>query len=295
MKKKRLSFKDDFEMLYLRHEYMAKVERLGKKLDPSWVKRYAGIVHTTAKIMFNKLKPNFQKVGFDENDFISVTNMFMLYYMCLYSVQTNPEAMDKLISKRGPLSENEILRIDRNQMINFLRQRLYHSSTLFSRKARNITVGEDKRGYYAFTESSQDISHDLLLTKYKKYGYRKVTMKEYKESQKQAKIVGSADLKDKNGFKIVKVEQLNQGLSEYDFQLLSEDDKGSFYNPPDVILQNTEDEIALEAFKIRFENLDESGKKELLNAFITTHGDDKKMQVEVKLAKRLLSKKIIVV
>ena len=295
MKKKRLSFNDDFELLYLRHEYIERAAKLGKQLDPSMVKRYAGIVHTTAKIMFNKLKPNFQKVGFDEEDFVAITNMYMLSYMALYSIQTNPDAMEKLVAKRGPLSESEILRLDRNQMINFLRQRLYHCSTLFARKARNITVGEDKRGYYAETDKSQEVQPDLLLTKYKKYGYRKITTREYKDAQKVAQMSGKSDLKDKKGFKIVKVEQLNQGLSEYDFQLLSEDDKGSFYNPPDVIMQNNEDEIAMEAFKIKFGNLDQSGKRELLKTFIETNEKDKKMKNEVKLAKRLLAKKTIVV
>lgn len=295
IKKKRLSFNDDFELLYLRHEYLEKIERLGKKIDLQWIDKYAGIVHTTAKIMFDRLKPNFQKVGFDVNDVIAVTNLYMLYYMTLYSVQTNPEAMDKLLAGRGPLPESEILRLDRNQMINFLRQRLNHCSTLFSRKARNITVGEDRRGFYAETENSQAVQLDLLLTKYKKYGYRKVTAQEYKAAKNEAKMSGSSDLKDKKGFKIVKVEQLNQGLSEYDFQLLSEDDKGTFYNPPDVIIQNNEEEVALEAFKIRFENLDENGKRDLLKKFIKTHEGDKKMKNEVKLAKKMLAKKTIVV
>jgi hypothetical protein len=295
MKKKRLNFNDDFELLYLRHEYIEKAKKLGKELDPSLIKRYAGIVHTTAKIMFSKLKPNFQKVGFDEEDFVVITNMYMLSYMALYSIQTNQEEMDALIRKKGNISESEILRIDRNRLINFLRQRLYHCSTLFARKARNITVGEDKRGFYAETEKSKDVPRDLLLKNYKKYGYRKLSLKEFKEAQRVAKENGTQDLTDKNGFKVIKVEQLNQGLSEYDFQLLSENEKGAFYNPPDVILQNTEDEIALEAFRIKFQNLNQNEKRELLIAFIDTNGGDKSLKDEVKLAKRLLANKTIVV
>ncbi len=295
MKKKRLNFNDDFELLYLRHEYIERAKKLGKELDPSLVKRYAGIVHTTAKIMFSKLKPNFQKVGFDEEDFVAITNMYMLSYMALYSIQTNPEEMDNIIAKKGQLSESEILRIDRNRLINFLRQRLYHCSTLFARKARNITVGEDKRGFFAETEKSQEVPGDLLLKGYKKFGYRKLTLKEFKEAQRAAKEQGSQELKDKNGFKVIKVEQLNQGLSEYDFQLLSQNEKGAFYNPPDVILQNNEDEIAMEAFKIKFQNLDQDGKRELLITFIENNSGDKSLKDEVKLAKKLLANKTIVV
>jgi hypothetical protein len=295
MKKKRLSFNDDFELLYLRHEYMNMVEKKGKVLDPSYVKKYAGIVHTTAKIMYGKLKPNFQKVGFDEEDFIAITNMYMLFYMALYSVQTNDDAMESLLKRRGPQSESEIVRIDRNQMINFLRQRLYHCSVLFARKARSITVGEDKRGFYAETAKSKDVPTDLLLTSYKKHGYRKITLKEFKMAQKNAKNKGLIDLVDKDGHKIIKVEQLNQGLSEYDFQLLSQDDKGGFYNSPDIILQNAEEEVAMEAFKIKFANMDESAKKQMLTTFIENNRGDKKLKVELALARKMLARKTIVV
>lgn len=295
MKKKRLNFNDDFELLYLRHEYIEKAKRLGKQLDPSLIARYAGIVKTTAKIMFAKLKPNFQKVGFDEQDFIAITNVYMLSYMALYSIQTNQHEMDTLVSKRGPISEVEVLRIDRNRMINFLRQRLTHCSTLFARKARNITVGEDKRGFFAETEKSRDVSKELLIKNYKKFGYRKLTLKEFKEVRREAKIKGTPDLIDKKGFKVIKVEQLNQGLSEYDFQLLSENEKGAFYSPPDVILQKREDDVALESFRIKFQNLDENGKRELLSTFVENNDGDKTLKEEVRLAKKLLSGKTIVV
>lgn len=295
MKKKRLNFNDDFELLYLRHEYIEKARKLGKELDPSLVQRYAGIVHTTAKIMFSKLKPNFQKCGFDEDDFVAITNMYMLAYMALYSIQTNPDEMNDVLRKRGKLDESEVLRIDRNRLINFLRQRLYHCSTLFARKARNITVGEDKRGFYAETEKSKDVPKDLLLTSYKKFGYRKLTLKEFKEAQKQARSEGTPDLKDKKGFKVIKVEQLNQGLSEYDFQLLSEDEKGTFYSPPDVVLQKAEEDIAMEANTIKFQNMGQSEKRDVLETFIYENEDDKSLKNEIKLAKKLLAKKTIVV
>ena len=52
---KKYNFKDDFEMLYLRHEYIAKAG----KLDGRFVKEYAAIVNNTSRIMYEKLFPNF--------------------------------------------------------------------------------------------------------------------------------------------------------------------------------------------------------------------------------------------
>lgn len=295
MNKKRLSFKDNFEMLYLRHEYIEKIRSMGKVIDSSLIERYAGIVHTTAKIMFRKLEPNFQKCGFDQDDFVSITNMYMLFYMTLYSIQTNQDQMNELLRKKGNIGQDEIVRIDRNRLISFLRQRLYHCSVLFARKARNITVGEDKHGFYAETEETKEISDDLLLTSYKEFGYRKLTLKEFKQVQDDARTEGTPNLKDKKGFKVIKVEQLNKGLSKYDFQILSEDEKGTFYSPPDVILQQSQDEIAIEAFTIKFRGLDRTGKRRVLKKFIRKNENDNTLKDEIRLAKKLLTRKTIVV
>ena len=296
-KKKRLSFKDDFEMLYLRHEYIEKAQKLGKKLDSALVKRYAGIVHTTAKIMFNKLRPNFEKCGFDEDDFVAITNMYMLTYMALYSIQTNKQEMEFYLKKiRSPgLSEAEMLRVDRNRLINFLRQKLYHCANLFARKARNITVGEDRRGLFAATSNSRDVSKEMILKDYKKYGYRKITLKEFKQAQERAKADGSQDLWDSKGFKVFKVELLNQGLSEHDYRILTEENRGMYYNAPDVTLQIMEDEIALEAFKIKVDNMTVEDRNKLLEKFIEDNKGSKSLRTELKLARKMLKAKPLVV
>jgi len=292
-KKKRLNFKDDFEMLYLRHEYIERVRELGKEFDSTMVKRYAGIVHTTARVMFAKLKPIFYKVGFDEEDFVSITNMYMLSYMALYSIQTNPKELQHVLEKKGvgSLEESEILRIDRNNLINFLRQRLYHCSLLFSRKARSITAGEDRRGIFAATKDSVGVCQELLLEDHQKYGYRKVTSKEFKKAKEISKASGDSDLFDKDGFRIQKIVHPNPGISEYDYVTLLEQNKGSYYQNPEATKQAKEEEVALEAFQIKVGNMDEEAKKKLLRNFIRKNKDNKSLRKELRLAKKMLSSK----
>ena len=91
----RKNYEDHFEDLYLRHEYIKKC----KKLNGNFVEEYAPIVNTTARLMYDKLYPNFNKVGFDLDDIISITNMYMLCYMGLYSLRFNKKARDKYILK----------------------------------------------------------------------------------------------------------------------------------------------------------------------------------------------------
>jgi hypothetical protein len=286
MKKKRFNFRDDFEMLYLRHEYL---ERAGQ-LDQNLIKRYAGIVTTTAKIMFSRLT-NFEKVGFAEDDVIAIANVYMLSYMALYSIQNNVQEMDNLLAKKGLkfLPESEIIRIDRNRLINFLRQKLHHCGTLCARKARNITVGSDRRGIFAETDKSIQVSKEMVLDDYKKYGYRKATMKEYKEALLKAKKNQQSELFDKKGFKIFKIERLNDGISEEDYRVLAESNKGMFYHSPDVTLQMMEDEAALDAFKRKFDAMDREEKRKVLTLFVENNQGDKSLKKELKLARQMLA------
>lgn len=288
-KTKKLTYKDDFEMLYLRHEYMRRIDV--KNIDTSLIEKNAGIVHTTGKIMFGKYKHVFTQVGFTQEDVIVIANIYMLYYMALYSIKTQPDQLDKVIKRRSQSTPpSEVDRIDRNRLINFLRQKLGHAATLSARKARDIVVGADKKGVFAATANAQDVDKELIMENPKKYGYRKITAKEFKDAQKQARLAGSKELKDAQGFLILKVETPNIGISEYDYGLLTESNKGEFYNSPDQDLENFEEEIILEHRKNYFNALDQEGKVAVLNKFIDANSKNKRLRKEVRLAKKMLNK-----
>jgi hypothetical protein len=296
MKKKRLNFNDDFEVIYLRHEYIELANKLGLKMDTSYIKKHENIVKITAKIMYSKLRSTLQKVGFDEDDLASLTNIYMLYYMTLYSLQTNKKNLETFLNTRGSnVSQSEIDRADRNRLIAFLRQKLYHCSVVFARKARNIAVGAEKKGFFAETKNTRSASADLILEDHKEYGYRKVTVKEYKNIQENARKSNSADLFDKNGFKVLKVEQYNSGLKLEDAQTLFNDNGGEFYKQPDTIMQNREEESSLEKFKLQFQKSNQEDKKKILKRFIRRNSDNKIYKDEVRLAKKLIKKPIVVV
>jgi hypothetical protein len=295
MKKKRLNFKDDFEMIYLRHDYIEKINKQGLKMDSALVQKYAGVVHTTAKMMFYKLKPNFEKVGFQLEDFVTITNMYMLTYMALYSVQTNEKELNALVKYKGrPLTEEEIVATDRNRLINFLRQKLTYCSTLFARKARNITVGVDKRGFFAKTDHSVEVAKSDVVGNHKEYGYRKVTAKEYKAAKQRKEALNKDQIQDKNGFEIFRVEKLNNGLSHYDYAAIMEGNKGEYYHSPETALQISEENEAMDSFRASFQLKKKKDRRRILNKFIDKNKDNPHMTEELSLARKMLRKNIVV-
>lgn len=293
---KKYNYEDHFELLYLRHEYLNKCE----KLEGKYVKEYAPIVHTTAKIMYNKLYPNFNKVGFQQDDLIAITNMYMLGYMGLYSLRFKKEARDKYIhqyrKRYGRLpTEKEIYAKDKNNMINFLRQRIQHCSTICARKARSIVVGEDRRGIYAETAHSKPAVDEVLLTDYSKLGYRKVTKAEYKEAKEAARKRMEQTVTDKDGFKIRYVEILSKTMSQNDYSLLFNDSTNQFLADPESFCISLEDNMELEKYRNKFTNMEESKKRRTLRRFIEKNRGDKTLKSELALARKMLKTNELVV
>ena len=290
MANKRYNYNDDFEMLMIRHEYISKVENP----DPNWVKKFKPIVKTTAILMYNKFKPNFSKVGYDLDDVIMITNCYMIGYMGLYSIERNENVKQRILDSykkrlnREPTAQ-EIAKKERTNLISFLRQRLQHASVLCARKARNITVGQDKRATYAFTSNSKPASDEMIYEKGKQLGYRKVTESELKNIKLNARINRSKELIDEFGFKVIQVEIFNNGITRYDYECLFLDEKYGIYNssPEELYIQKDEDK-ELSIMKEKFEELDIKDKKRTLRDFINTFRGNYRYKNELSTAKKML-------
>jgi hypothetical protein len=287
---RRYTYENDFEMLYLRHEYAVRL----KNPQESWVYEFEPIVGQTSRIMYEKLKPNFNKVGFDLDDIKTITNMYMIYYMDIYSLRSNKEARQKIVDKfikrydREPTDE-ELARKDRNNLINFLKQRLQHCCTVCSRKARSITVGCDKRAAFAYTKDSVRASEELILSDYKKLGYRKVTQAELKKAKIESRIKNCSELIDKDGFKIIEIEMLNDGISEHDWLgLYVANKKDAYTRDPEEMVMEKEDSVLLDSYVKKFNNLGNKDKLKLLKNFISKRKDNKNYKSEVKKAREVI-------
>lgn len=294
---KKYTFKDDFEMLVVRHDYLSKV----KNADPKWINEWKSTVEITSSIMYKKLKPNFEKVGYDLDDIVSIANCYMVGYMGLYSIERNNKVQvkfeDFFIKKenRKPTIE-ETKNKERVNLISFLRQRLQHASVLCSRKARNITVGRDIRAAYAVTKDSVKASEELILEDHKKLGYRKVDIKELKDIKLNARIKRIKELKDKDGFDIIEIQHLNNGIDFKDYyNLFISDHEDSFHiNPEDSYILK-ENSVALSSFTKKFNNLTTKQKRKKLKEFILKFKDNISYKEELAVARKMIRTKDFVV
>lgn len=287
---KRYTYQDNFEMLILRHDYLKRVENA----DSSWIKKYEPIVKTTASIMFNKLRPNFAKVGYDLDDLESITNCYMVSYMSLYSLERNEQARERINKtylkrfNRMP-TDAEISRKEKINMMSFLRQRIQHASVVCSRKARNITVDHDRRATYAFTANSQPASEESIYDDGASLGYRKVTNNELKEIQKTAKANKTKGLYDSEGFAIIQIELLSDGISGSDYKSLFVDGNKDLYHvSAEKAMVMVEEEVDMTLMIQEFFDMTKKEKKTCLNDFIDLYRGNKKYNVELSAARKML-------
>ena len=290
MIKGKYTYKDDFEMLMIRHEYLSKI----KNPNPQWFREFEPIVNTTASIMFEKLKPNFIKVGYGLEDVKMITNCYIVGYMGLYSLERNEKAKEKIVQTylknydREP-TDQELAKKDRINLISFLRQRLQHASVICARKARNITVGTDKRVAYALTDKSVSATKEMIFENGERLGYRKITKEELKSVKLKAKDTGSKELVDSQGFGVIEIEFLNEGIAEYDYyNIFISEKEDTYHNSPEDIYIMKEKEVDLSLMVKEFNSFSVKQKKNCLRKFISTFKDSNKYKQELKEARKIL-------
>lgn len=288
---RKYNYSDNFDLLTIRHEYLKNIDHV----EEIYIKKFDKIVKITASMMYNKLRPNFDKVGFDYNDVVSISLIYLVGYLSNYGFKYHQSSLDKFVTKFSKTHDRlpndyEISKAERNEVINFIRQKLQHCADTCARKARNITVGRDVVRHYAKTSASRDVHEDLILEDCKGNGYRKVTAKELKEASKKAKDDKSKVIYDKNGFEIFTIQKLNQGLDVRDYLQIVEGYDTIFMSNPESYLIKLEDQAQDEEFSKKFNGLRQSDKINVLQNFINKNKKDSSLKEEIVKARKMLKK-----
>jgi len=285
---KRYNFHEHFEMLMVRHDYLSRVENP----DPKWIGKWEAIVKKTAYVMYQKKMGTFCKVSYYLDDIQSIANCYMVSYMELYSIERNDKEKKNFFAAfnkkhgRDP-NEDEIYNKEKNKLISFLRQRLQNAAVVCSRKARNIVGNKNKVVICAETENSQVASEEMLLEDHKKFGYRTVTKKEFKEIQ--AKSKGSTSLTDSNGFPVVRVVSFSEAVISLgeDSNMDRNADVCEDLNPEKIMIAQ-EDRSEIDRFVEKFEKMKNTEKKKCLNRFVVMNKGKVEFKKELKLARKML-------
>ncbi len=290
MSKTRASTSGDWELCYLRHQYLRKVKKqpTREEMEP-----YSKIVENFAKNTFYVYKNLFLMVGLDLEDVLNNGQVQLISFLGLFALERNPKKLADF--KRNFRSRNSII-CSKEDILNknqanftcFLKQRLDDMVRVCKQKAKNIkgVVAEDFVVFRGTKKPPKDIED--LLENHEAYGYSPLTTTAFKTIKKRmnGKQEGPVYIDNNTWYVCVPIRKKNLNFTDFTC---------NNYNPYDNLHNMTPEEV-LEKREasdwdgkwLMFNLAQNNERAELIKSFIDKNQGNPKLKEELKTAKRFL-------
>jgi hypothetical protein len=288
---KKIHSRDEFELCYLRHQYLRKVKVAPTREEQ---KPYESIATHFAKNTYFMYKNLFRLVGFEVDDVIDVAKTHITSYFGLFSLEQRPNAMDEFYNifrknnDGAAPTEKDILNKNKADFTSFIKQRMEDLVRVCRQKARNIK-GLPTEEYFVFrglAEPPKPLKE--LIRNHERFGYRKVDVAVFKSIKRRAKLPDGTIFKVGDEYFVV-VANENKNLSINDFSGAGLDPYDSIHNmTPEQVYTSTQEVDYWERRKKAFENTPLSSRVRLIKRFISTNKTNPLYKDEVRTARKML-------
>jgi hypothetical protein len=286
--KRKISSKDDFELCYLRHQYLRKA-----KGNPSIEEMapYMKIVENLSRKTFFTYYNLFKTVGMYLDDVTSIGQVHLVSFLNLFTLEKMEEKNDEWIEKwllrheGNPPEPKDFLQQNRANFSIFYKQRMEDLVRICKKKLRNIK-GQSSEEYLAFTGNSELPRYPTKLIKnYADYGFKKIDFPTFKSIRKKANVKNSV-----TAFQFDESWYICFPIQQRDLQI--EDLIVSDVNPYCNLYNKRPDQVynadELQKFMNRFDNKPNDKKALILKKFIAKNRNKSEYRKEVSTAKKLL-------
>lgn len=287
---KKIHSKNEFELCYLRHQYLRKT-----KYNPTEeeMRPYEAIAIHMAKNTFFMYKNLFGMVGFELEDIVNIGKIHLISFLGLFSLDKMPGKYDEFIEKHeinqgATPSEDQVMGKNKANCTLFLKQRMEDLVRVCRQKARNIKgLPTEEFFFYFGTKRPPAILRDLI-DKHEKLGYKKLDTSIYKSIRKKVKMDDSPVFKF-NGFYYVAVPVEQKCLSLSDFSGAGLDPYDSIHNMnPEEIYFSIEESTDWEKKQAEFDSKDPFSKTKIIKKFLRKNQKNPRYKEEIRLARKLL-------
>lgn len=288
--KKKISCKEEFELCYLRHQYIRKADHNPSAADMA---PYNPIAVQQAKNTYFTYQNLFGRVGLECDDLISIAKVHVISYLGLFSIEKMPLKYDQFIYnhvvKHGkePQVEDSLNKNKANFTM-FLKQRMEDLVRVCRQKVRNIK-GFPGGEYYVYvgTKKPPKVLSELMEN-HEKYGFKKLDIAVFKTIRKRAKAFGAGVFQFGNQW-YVSLRYEHKNLSLADFSGAGMDPYDSLHNmSPERIYFDQQEEEFWQEKRVEFNSYQPTRRAKLLKSFVSKHKNKLQYKEEVKLAKKLL-------
>lgn len=288
-KGRKIHSKDEFELCYLRHQYVRKTSYnpTEREMQP-----YMGVIKNLSKNTYYTYQSLLAMVGMDLDDVINIGRVHLTSYLGLFSIRTESPRLemfkDRFYEDKGyPASDNDILNKDKADLTSFIKQRYEDLIRICRQKGRNIK-GHCVEEFFAYKGPlpPPEVLR-LLIEDHEKYGFKKIDQASFRTVKKKARP--ESNVFEYNGlwYVAVLVEHKNLGIEDFTGAGMSPYD--NVHNmTPEQILFKKRGESDMEDLRQEFEGYSRELKINKIKSFIESNYDSKALASEVATARRLL-------
>ena len=287
----KISHKDNFELCYLRHTYIRKVDQNPTEAE---MLPYMTIIKHQARNTYYTYKNLFQMVGFDIDDITNIGRTHLIGFIGLYSLDKVPEKYKEFedIFFKKNVREPKELDISSKNKANLtvqIKQRMETLVRVCRQKARNIKgfPTEEFTAYYGPNKPPKNLNK--LTEDHEKYEFKKINIPSFKAIKKRQKIKNNDKPFKFAGYWYVAVPIENRTLCLADFSGAGLDPYDSIHNrTPEELLFDKLDKEKFEEKKAIFEAHPDKRKEVILRRFIYKNKNNSFFKEEVCIARKYL-------
>jgi len=288
--KKKIHAKNEFELCYLRHQYIRKSKHQATQEE---MKPFLNIANYMAKNTFFVYKNLFLLVGLDLEDIVSIAHVHLSTFLGLFSLEQMPEKYKEFVRTFKHLQSKEPEKedlLDKNKanLTLFLKQRMEDVVRVCRQKARNIKGLSAEEYFYYYGPNEPPKFLDVLVKNYEKMGYRKLDTAIFKSIRKRAGKIGETIFFfDKNYYIAVPTEKRSLHIEDLNGANLSPYDNLHNMTPEDVYF-TLEDTSVWEEEKNIFKKSSKTVKAKVIESFIEKNKGNPRFEEEIKIARKML-------
>lgn len=291
--KKKINSKEQFELCYIRHQYIRKVD-----YNPSEdeMRPYHWILDHTSRNTFYMYQMLFQMVGLYLEDIINTARVHLVSFLGLFALERMPEKMKAfkalILQEHGRRTTKiDILQKNKANFTLFLKQRMEDLVRICRQKARNIK-GLPTEEYAVFTGTKRPpkVIKDLL-DNYEALGYKKIDVSIFKSIRKKLDKKQEGPVYFINNSWYICVPLDKKTLELVDFSGAGLDPYDSMHNmTPERVLFHVEEEELWKDRKEKFSGCSREDKALIVRSFVEKNKNNPKFRDEIRTARKMLKR-----
>jgi len=287
---RRVNTRDDFELCYLRHQYIRRSTYNPTVKD---MKPYFHITAMCAQKTFFMYRPLFLLIGLEKEDISNIARMHLVSFLGLFSLEKMPSKYTEFVEHFKEVQEckpQKVDILDKNQanFTLFLKQRMEDLVRICRQKVKNIKGFTADGFYYYYGPKAPPKRLFDLVRNYEKLGFRKLDSAVYKSIKKRAGVFDNSIFMVGDNYYIA-VPIPKKSLTIDDLNGAGMNPRDTLHNmDPEAVYFTLEDDKMWEKRQEDFNGKPLNNKTNILKNFIQRHKGDNSFREEVKTARKLL-------